>query len=67
MAPTPLYWIELSEKKLLGTDFILETKEKVKPDISYCDELVKILARKVKELRNKCIALVKIFLASPWS
>ncbi|KAA3461555.1 DNA/RNA polymerases superfamily protein [Gossypium australe] len=31
---TPLYWNKLSEKKLLGIDFIRETKEKVK----YCPE-----------------------------
>ncbi|KAA3469880.1 reverse transcriptase [Gossypium australe] len=113
----PLYWFELSESKLTGTDLIYETKEKVKiirdclkeilerirpvayqlslplklekihnmfhesvlchyhsdpfhvicqdeielqPDLTYGEELVKILAQKGKELWNKRVPFVKV-------
>lgn len=32
----------------------------VLPDLRYGEESVKILAQEVKELRNKCVALVKV-------
>ncbi|KAA3487055.1 pol protein [Gossypium australe] len=36
------------------------SKMKIQPDITYNEEPIKILAREVKELRNKRIALVKV-------
>lgn len=39
---------------------IMPTEVKIQPDMTYGEEPVKILAREVKELRNKRIALVTI-------
>ncbi|KAA3473789.1 receptor-like protein kinase [Gossypium australe] len=32
----------------------------IQPDLTYNEESIRILAREIKELRNKCIALVKV-------
>ncbi|KAA3479794.1 receptor-like protein kinase [Gossypium australe] len=32
----------------------------IQPDMTYNEEPIRILAREVKELRNKCIALVNV-------
>ncbi|KAA3487505.1 DNA/RNA polymerases superfamily protein [Gossypium australe] len=39
---------------------IAPTEVEIQPDMTYGEELVKILAREVKQLRNKSIALVKV-------
>ncbi|KAA3447270.1 DNA/RNA polymerases superfamily protein [Gossypium australe] len=39
---------------------IVPTEVEIQPDMTYGEELVKILAREVKQLRNKSIALVKV-------
>ncbi|KAA3487301.1 DNA/RNA polymerases superfamily protein [Gossypium australe] len=36
------------------------SKIEIQPDMTYNEEPIRILAREVKELRNKCIALVKV-------
>ncbi|KAA3470338.1 DNA/RNA polymerases superfamily protein [Gossypium australe] len=39
---------------------IVPTEVEIQPDMTYGEELVKILAREVKQLRNESIALVKV-------
>ena len=39
---------------------IAPTEVEIRPDMTYGEEPVKILAREVKQLRNKSIALVKV-------
>ncbi|KAA3461229.1 DNA/RNA polymerases superfamily protein [Gossypium australe] len=64
---TPLCWTELCEKKLhevnLQSDpshVISLTEVEIQPDMTYGEEPIKILAREIKELRNKKVALVKV-------
>ena len=33
----------------------------IQPDLTYSEEPIRILAREIKVLRNKCIPLVKVF------
>ena len=39
---------------------ISPTKVELRPDMTYEEEPIKILAREVKQLRNKSVALVKV-------
>ncbi|KAA3466359.1 DNA/RNA polymerase superfamily protein [Gossypium australe] len=39
---------------------IVPTEVEIQPDMTYGEELIKIFAREVKQLRNKSIALVKV-------
>lgn len=39
---------------------LTSSEVEIQPDMTYGEEPIKILAREVKELRNKCIALVKV-------
>ncbi|KAA3470022.1 DNA/RNA polymerases superfamily protein [Gossypium australe] len=46
--------------KLNPSHVITPTEVEIQPDLTYSEEPIKILAREVKELRNKSIALVKV-------
>ena len=66
---TPLYWIELSKKKVIGPDLIKETEKKVK----IIRERLKVVADRQKsyaDLKRKDIQYEigeKVFLkVSPW-
>ncbi|KAA3484216.1 receptor-like protein kinase [Gossypium australe] len=50
----------LRRYRLDSSHVISPAKIKIQPDMTYNEELIKILAQEVKQLRNKSIALVKV-------
>ncbi|XP_017613787.1 uncharacterized protein LOC108458905 [Gossypium arboreum] len=54
----------LRRYRLNPSHVILAEDVEIQPDLSYQEEPVKIFARKVKELRNKRVPLVKVLLRS---
>lgn len=66
---TPLYWLELSERKIFGADLVRETKEKVKVIRDYL-KVAFDLQESYTDLKIKDIEIQvgdKVFLeVSPW-
>ncbi|KAA3469910.1 reverse transcriptase [Gossypium australe] len=53
--------LEMIHKYRSNPSHVIYLKEiKILPDMTYSEQLIRILAREVKELRNKSIALVKV-------
>ena len=56
-----VFHISMLRKYILDPSHVLETPEiELSDDLSYVEQLVQILGREEKELRNKTISLVKV-------